>query len=564
MNWVSDYNAFWRDDKMGELKEIEERKESWKKEILNKKKFDPASTSWGHDLEVVLTPDNLKDTDYLRDIGFPGEFPFVRGVYPSMYRGRLWTMRQYAGFGTPAETNTHFKYLLEQGNMGLSVAFDLPTQIGFDSDNHLGEGEVGRVGVAVDSLRDMEIIFDGIPLDKITTSFTINPTASIILAMYIAVAEKQGVSPNKIGGTLQNDILKEYLARGTQIFPPGPSLRLTGDIVEYCKDNCPRMNTISICGYHMREAGCSIIHEVTYCLLDAIVYCEEAMRRGIDIDEFAPRLSFLLGCGIAFFEEVAKFRAARRMWAKIVKNRFKAKNPESMKMRMFSGCLGSQFPAKEPLNNISRATLMSLVAAMAGCNAIHTTSYDEAYEIPTEESVLIALRTQQIIAHETDVASVADPMGGSYFLEYLTNRIEEEVEKEMARIEEKGGILKGIADGSIQRDIAAQAYETEKKIQSGERVMVGLNKFVSGQKKQKMKLHMPSNDVMEKQLAGLQKVKAERNAELVKSALDEIRRVANGDGNLIGPIISAVKEYATVGEICDVLKEVFGEYKEVS
>jgi methylmalonyl-CoA mutase N-terminal domain/subunit len=549
---------------MTDLKEIEERKESWEKEILHKKKFNPSSTSWGQDLDVVLTPDNIKETEYLTDIGFPGEFPFVRGVYPSMYRGRLWTMRQYAGFGTAAETNTHFKYLLGQGNMGLSVAFDLPTQIGLDSDSPLAEGEVGRVGVAVDTLRDMEIIFDDIPLEKITTSFTINPTASIVLAMYIAVAEKQGVGPERIGGTLQNDILKEYLARGTQIFPPGPSLRLTGDIIEYCKDNVPRMNTISICGYHMREAGCSIIHEVAYCLLDAIVYVEEALRRGIDIDEFAPRLSFLLGCGIAFFEEVAKFRAARRMWAKIVKNRFKAKNPESMKMRMFSGCLGSQFPAKEPLNNISRATLMSLVAAMAGCNAIHTTSYDEAYEIPTEESVLIALRSQQIIAYETDIASVADPMGGSYFLEYLTNRIEEEVEKEMARIEDRGGILKGITDGSIQRDIADQAYDMEKKIQTGEKVVVGVNKFVSEQKEQEMKLHVPSKDVMDKQLLGLQKVKAERNNERVRSTLDEIRGAATGHGNLIGPILSAVREYATVGEICNMLKDVFGEYKEAS
>ncbi|HDG97707.1 MAG TPA: methylmalonyl-CoA mutase, partial [Desulfobacterales bacterium] len=360
------------------LEEIERKKKQWEKELLHKKKFSSATTSWGHDLDVVYTPDNLKDMEYLRDIGFPGDFPFVRGVYPSMYRGKLWTMRQYAGFGTAEETNTHFKYLLEQGNTGLSVAFDLPTQVGLDSDNPLAKDEVGRVGVAVDTLKDMEIIFDGIPLDKITTSFTINPTASIILAMYIAVAEKQGVSPEKIGGTLQNDILKEYLARGTQIFPPGPSLRLIGDIIEYCKDNVPRMNTISICGYHMREAGCSLIHEVAYCLLDAIVYVEEALKRGINIDEFAPRLSFLLGCGISLFEEVAKIRAARRLWAKIVKNRFKAKNPNSMKMRIFSGCLATAFTAKEPLNNIARGTIMSLVAALAGCNAIHTTSYDEA------------------------------------------------------------------------------------------------------------------------------------------------------------------------------------------
>jgi len=546
------------------LEEIENKKKQWEKELLHKKKFSSATTSWGHDLDVVYTPDNLKDMEYLKDIGFPGEFPFVRGVYPSMYRGKLWTMRQYAGFGTPEETNAHFKYLLKQGNTGLSVAFDLPTQVGLDSDNPLVEDEVGRVGVAVDSLKDMEIIFDGIPLDKITTSFTINPTASIILAMYIAVAEKQGVSPEKIGGTLQNDILKEYMARGTQIFPPGPSLRLIGDIIEYCKDNVPRMNTISICGYHMREAGCSLIQEVAYCLLDAIVYVEEALKRGINIDEFAPRLSFLLGCGMNLFEEVAKIRAARRLWAKIVKNRFKAKNPNSMKMRIFSGCLATAFTAKEPLNNIIRGTIMTLVAALAGCNAIHTTSYDEAYEIPSEKAVRTALRTQQIIAYETDVASVADPMGGSYFLEYLTNRIEEEVEKEMERIEEKGGILKGIEDGTIQNEIFRQAFKLEEKIQRGEKVIVGVNKFISDEKEQEIELHRPSKDVLDKQISKLKKVKEERDNHEVKKALAEIRRVAAGKGNLMGPILWAVHEYATIGEICDALKEVFGEYREAA
>mgnify|MGYP000627923779 CR=1 FL=1 len=546
------------------LEEIEKKKKQWEKELLHKKKFSSATTSWGHDLDVVYTPDNLKDMEYLKDIGFPGEFPFVRGVYPSMYRGKLWTMRQYAGFGTPEETNAHFKYLLKQGNTGLSVAFDLPTQVGLDSDNPLVEDEVGRVGVAVDSLKDMEIIFDGIPLDKITTSFTINPTASIILAMYIAVAEKQGVSPEKIGGTLQNDILKEYMARGTQIFPPGPSLRLIGDIIEYCKDNVPRMNTISICGYHMREAGCSLIQEVAYCLLDAIVYVEEALKRGINIDEFAPRLSFLLGCGMNLFEEVAKIRAARRLWAKIVKNRFKAKNPNSMKMRIFSGCLATAFTAKEPLNNIIRGTIMTLVAALAGCNAIHTTSYDEAYEIPSEKAVRTALRTQQIIAYETDVASVADPMGGSYFLEYLTNRIEEEVEKEMERIEEKGGILKGIEDGTIQNEIFRQAFKLEEKIQRGEKVIVGVNKFISDEKEQEIELHRPSKDVLDKQISKLKKVKEERDNHEVKKALAEIRRVAAGKGNLMGPILWAVHEYATIGEICDALKEVFGEYREAA
>jgi len=382
--------------------------------------------------------------------------------------------------------------------------------------------------------------------------------------MYIAVAEKQGVSPEKIGGTLQNDILKEYMARGTQIFPPLPSLRLIGDIIEYCKDNVPRMNTISICGYHVREAGCSLIQEAAYCLSDAIVYVQEALKRGINIDEFAPRLSFLLGCGMNLFEEVAKFRAIRRLWAKIIRNRFKAKNPDSIKMRVFSGCLAAAFTAKEPFNNIARGTIMTLVAVLSGCQSIHTTSYDEAYKIPTEESVRTSMRTQQIIAYETDACSVVDPMGGSYFLEYLTNRIEEEVEKEMARIEENGGILKGIENGSIQEDIACHAFELEKKVQSGEKVIVGVNKFVSGQKEHEVNMHQTSKDVLERQLLRLKKVKAERNNGQLKLALDEIRRVATDGGNLIGPILSAVNEYATVGEICNVLKEVFGGYQEAT
>jgi methylmalonyl-CoA mutase N-terminal domain/subunit len=549
---------------MSDARQVATRKEQWETEILSKKKFSKATTSWGRELDVLYTPVDVQDVEYLEDIGFPGEFPFARGVYPSMYRGRHWTMRQYAGFGTPDETNGHFKYLLEHGQMGLSVAFDLPTQIGFDSDDPVAEDEVGRVGVAVDTLRDMEIVFEGIPLDKITTSFTINPTASIILAMYVAVAEKQGVGLEKIGGTLQNDILKEYMARGTHIFPPEPSLRLIGDVIEYCKDNVPRMNTISICGYHMREAGCNLIQEVAYCLLDAIVYVEEALQRGIGIDEFAPRLSFLLGCGMNVFEEVAKFRAARRLWAKIIKNRFGAKNPDSMKMRMFSGCLATSFTANEPLNNVTRGTIMSLVAVLAGCNAIHTTSYDEAYTIPTEEAVRTALRTQQIIAYETDATSVADPMGGSYFLEHLTNKIEEDVEKEMAKIEDRGGMLKNVADGSIQKDIAQQAYEMEKKVQTGEKVVVGLNKFCSEQEDHQVKLHRIAEDVREKQISRLRNIKQERNTAKVNATLDEIATVAKGDGNLMLPIIAAVKEYATLGEICDVLKGVFGEYKEVA
>jgi len=548
---------------MEPMKEVAAARNRWKEELGRNKTVSRAATSWGHELDVVYGPDDLDHIDYVRDIGFPGMFPFTRGVHPSMYRGRLWTMRQYAGFGTPEETNSHFKYLLEQGQMGLSVAFDLPTQIGYDSDDPLVEDEVGRVGVAVDSLRDMELIFEGIPLGAITTSFTINPTAAIILAMYLAVGEKQGVSPERIGGTLQNDILKEYMARGTQIFPLRPSLRLTGDIVEYCTGLVPRMNTISICGYHMREAGCGLVNEVVYCLLDAMVYVEEALKRGIPIDRFAPRLSFLLGCGMNLFEEVAKFRATRRLWSKILKERFGAKNSQSMKFRVFSGSLGSVFAAQEPLNNIVRGTLETLVAVMAGCQSIHTTSFDEAYDLPTEQSVQIALRTQQIIAYETDAASVADPMGGSYFLEYLTGKIEKEVEREMARIEEKGGLLKALEEGAIQRDIARQAFEAEQKIQSGEKVLVGVNRFVSGQKPYEGVLHQAGGGVLEKQLTRLKQVKAQRNNDRVRRALEAVRTAACQETNLMAPILSAVREYATVGEICATLKGVFGQYREV-
>lgn len=551
---------------MENTKKIAQAKQRWALKHADVSTQKPATTSWGSDLELIYTPDyspeHPLDQDYLTKSGFPGQYPFTRGVYPTMYRGRLWTMRQYAGFGTPEETNARFLSLLEQGQTGLSVAFDLPTQIGYDSDDPVAEEEVGKVGVAVDSLKDMEIIFDNIPLDKITTSFTVNPTAAIIMAMYVVLAQNRGISLDKLGGTLQNDILKEYLARGTQIFPPGPSLRLTADIIEYCNAEVPRMNTISICGYHMREAGCSLIQESAYCLSDAVIYVEEVLKRGIHIDEFAPRLSFLLSCGMNLFEEVAKFRATRRLWAKIIKNRFHSKNANSMRLRMFSGCSASAFTDKEPLNNISRGTIMTMVAVLSGCQAIHTTAYDEAYAIPTEESTRTALRTQQIIAYETDAAAVVDPMGGSYFLEHLTDEIEKEVEKEMARIEEKGGMKKGISNGTFQRDIAKKAFEEEKKIQQGEKIIVGVNKFVSAEKEYDVEIFQADSDVKKCQIKRLNEIKAKRNNRQVKLLLDEIRRVAKGPGNLMGPILAAVQEYATIGEICNTLKKEFGEYLE--
>lgn len=550
---------------MDQLQEISEKKKKWYETNVTNSKFKPrdVKTSWGEELDIVYTPDNLAGIDYLKDIGLPGEFPFARGVQPTMYRGRLWTMRQYAGIGNPEETNVLYKELLSKGQTGLSVAFDLPSQIGYDSDDPTVEEEVGRVGVAVDTLKDIEIIFEGIPLDKITTSFTVNPTSAVILAMYVALAQKRNISLDKIGGTLQNDILKEYLARGTYIYPPTPSMRLIGDIIEYCRTEVPKMNTISICGYHMREAGCSMVQEVAYCLSDAIAYVEEVLKRGIDVDEFAPRLSFLMCSGMRVFEEVAKFRAMRKLWAKIMKNRFNAKNPKSMKLRMFTGCSASSFTDKEPLNNIARGAIMSLVASLSGCQAIHCTAYDEAYAIPTEQSQRIALRTQQIIGYETDVAAVADPMGGSYFLEAMTDKIEKEVEKEMAKIEEYGGMVKGISDGSIPRDIARQSYEEAKKIESGENVLVGVNKFVSDEDEADIDITLADTTIRDRQVVRLEETKKNRNNKQVEMLLDEIKRVAETSGNLMGPILLAVHEYATLGEICGALRDVFGEYQEI-
>ncbi|MBL0717448.1 MAG: methylmalonyl-CoA mutase [Desulfosarcina sp.] len=550
---------------MDKLSEIGKKKENWYEANIAHSRFPPRNvkTSWGEDLDVVYTPDNLENVDYIKDIGLPGEFPFVRGVQPTMYRGRLWTMRQYAGFGNPEETNVRYKELLSQGQTGLSVAFDLPSQIGYDSDDPTIEEEVGRVGVAVDSLKDIEIIFDGIPLDKITTSFTVNPTSAVILAMYVALAQKRNISLDKIGGTLQNDILKEYLARGTYIYPPEASMRLIGDVIEYCRAEVPKFNTISICGYHMREAGCSMIQEVAYCLSDAIAYVEEVLKRGIDIDEFAPRLSFLMCSGMKLFEEVAKFRATRKLWAKIMKEKFHAKNPKSMKLRMFTGCSASSFADREPLNNIARGAIMSLVAALSGCQAIHCTAYDEAYAIPTEQSQRIALRTQQIVGYETDVADVADPMGGSYFLEYMTNKIVEEAEKEMVKIEEYGGMVRGISDGTIQRDIARQSYEEAKRFESGEKIVVGVNKFTSEEDEADIDIQLADTTVKDRQVERLKDVRMNRNNKQVNMLLDEIRRVAGTSGNLMGPILSAVHEYATLGEICGAMGDVFGEYQEV-
>jgi methylmalonyl-CoA mutase N-terminal domain/subunit len=548
---------------MRSMDKIKREKERWEKGMLAKNPVSPAKTTSGIEVEVMYTPSDLEDFDYLRDLGFPGEFPFTRGVYPTMYRGNPWSMRQYAGFADAEESNRRFKYLLEQGQTGLSVAFDLPTQMGFDSDNPMVRADVGRVGVAVDTLRDMEILFDGIPLDKITTSFTINATAAIILAMYLAVADKQGVPMEKVGGTLQNEILKEYIARGTFIFPPKPSLRLVVDIIDFCKDRVPRMNTINFSGYHVREAGSNAIQEAAYCLSSAITYVEEVLKRGIDIDDFAPRIAFHLIVGLDFFEEITKIRATRRLWAKIAKERFKAKNPRSMMLRLFCGSSAREATLREPLNNIIRATIDMMGIVFAGAQSASILSYDEAYTIPTEESALISLRTQQIIGYETGITRVVDPLGGSYYLENLTNRMEKEIRALIDEIDEAGGMLRCIETGKIQMDVLKNAYEIEKRKQSGEIVIVGVNKFIDEQKQdEEIVLTQIDPIVARKQIERLHRVKAERNNERVRGALEVLKEKAMGEENLVPFILYAVKEYATVGEICDTLREVFGEHQE--
>jgi methylmalonyl-CoA mutase N-terminal domain/subunit len=548
---------------MSSADELKKERERWEKANLTKNPVAPAKTTSGLDVDVVYTPADLGDFDYQKDLGFPGEYPYTRGVYPSMFRGNLWSMRQYAGFADAEESNKRFKYLLEQGQSGLSVAFDLPTQMGFDSDNPMVKAEVGRVGVAVDTLRDMEILFEGIPLDKITTSFTINSTAAIILAMYLAVAEKQGVPMNKVGGTLQNEILKEFIARGTYIFPPRPSLRLVVDIIDFCKDKVARMNTINFSGYHVREAGANAVQEVAYCLSSAIAYIEEVLKRGVNFDDFGPRLAFHLIVGLDFFEEIAKIRAARRLWAKIAKERFGAKNPRSMMLRLFCGSSAREATLREPLNNIVRATIDMLGIVFAGAQSASILSYDEAFTIPTEESALISLRTQQIIGYETGIAKVVDPLGGSYYLESLTNRLEKEMKKLMDEIDSLGGMLRCIETGKIQMDVSKNAYEIERKKQSGEIVVVGVNKFVDEQKQdEEVVLTKIDPNITRKQIEKLQKVKSERNNAKVKEALKVLTEKAKGTENLVPFIQDAVREYASIGEICDTLREVFGEHTE--
>jgi methylmalonyl-CoA mutase N-terminal domain/subunit len=519
------------------------------------------STNNKSPVQSLYTPLDIIEEDYLNKIGFPGAFPFTRGIQPTMYAGRLWTMRQYSGFGTAHESNKRFKYLLSHGTSGLSTAFDLPTQIGYDSDDQISFGEVGKVGVAIDTLADMEILFNEIPLDKISTSMTINASAAVLLAMYIAVAEKQGVPKNKISGTVQNDILKEYIARGTYIYPPKPSMRIITNIFEYCAKEVPAWNTISISGYHIREAGSTASQEVGFTLADGIAYVEAAIKTGLDIDDFAGQLSFFFNSHNDLFEEVAKFRAARRLWAKIIKERFNAKKERSMMLRFHSQTAGSTLTAQQVENNIVRVTIQTLAAVLGGTQSLHTNSKDEALALPTETSVRTALRTQQIVAYESGITTTVDPLAGSYFIEAITDKIEKEAEDYIKKIDSIGGMVAAIENGFVQKEIQEAAYKFEKEIESGKRIIVGLNKFKidEDQKPELLKIDLKTQ---EDQIKSLRKVKAERNNNDVSIALASLKEAANGNDNLMPKILDAVKAYASVGEICNTLREVFGEFKE--
>jgi methylmalonyl-CoA mutase N-terminal domain/subunit len=548
-------------------KSIKEEFERWGKTTLNKTlskapEREPSFKTTSHiELKRLYTPLDVADLDYCNELGFPGEPPFTRGVQPTMYRGRFWTMRQYAGFATPEETNKRYKYLLEHGQTGLSVAFDLPTQIGYDSDHPLSDGEVGKVGVAIDTLKDMEILFEGIPLDKVSTSMTINATAAILLTMYLAVAEKQGVKSEILQGTIQNDILKEYAARGTYIYPPPESMRIVTDIFAFCKDRVPRWNTISISGYHMREAGCTAVQEVAFTLADGIAYVEAAIRAGLDVDSFASRLAFFFCCHNTFIEEVAKFRAARRLWAKIMRDRFKAKKDESCMLRFHTQTAGCSLTAQQPDNNVVRVAFQALAAVLGGTQSLHTNSRDEAYALPTEDSVRIALRTQQLIAYESGVADMIDPLGGSYVVEALTDEIENRSKEYIEKIEAMGGAVKAIESGYIQGEIGESAYQYQKEIEAKKRIIVGLNQFQVEEEPLRDILRIKP-EVERYQKEKLARVKKERNNTRVKETLADLKRTAQGTANLVPPILEAVRVYATLGEVSDTLREVFGEYRE--
>lgn len=520
------------------------------------------TTSSGIKVERAYDPSNVAGDDYDEKLGYPGQYPFTRGVQPTMYRGRYWTMRQYAGFGDAEESNERYKYLISQGQTGLSIAFDLPTQIGYDSDDPMSMGEVGKVGVAIDSLADMEVLFDGIPLDKVSTSMTINASAAVLLAFYIVAAERQGVSPDQLKGTIQNDVLKEYAARGTYIFPPAPSMRLITNIFEYCSKNLPQWNTISISGYHIREAGSTAAQEVAFTLADGIAYVDAAIKAGMDVDSFAGRLSFFFNAHNNLLEEVAKYRAARRIWAKIMKERFHAKKDRSMMLRFHTQTGGSTLTAQQPDNNIIRVTIQTLAAVLGGTQSLHTNSRDEALSLPTEDSVRIALRTQQIVAYESGVADTVDPLAGSYYVESLTDQIEEKVWEYIHKIDDMGGAVKAIEQGYIQKEIADSSYAYQKAVESGEQVVVGVNKFTV--KEEGHKEHMViDSTIADKQVAKIKAVKEKRDSQAAADALAALRVAAATDENLMPYIVDCARKWCTEGEICNELRAVFGEYRPV-
>ncbi|MFQ5343019.1 MAG: methylmalonyl-CoA mutase [Anaerolineae bacterium] len=553
-------------EQVTDSQEIQELTTTWEKDVLepalarSRERQASFETTSGVEVERVYTPLSVSDIDYVEDVGMPAQYPYTRGVYPTMYRGRLWTMRQYAGYATAEDSNQRYKYLLERGQTGLSVAFDLPTQIGYDSDHPLAQAEVGKVGVAIDSLDDMRILFDGIPLDRVSTSMTINATASILLALYIAVAKEQGVDPAKLRGTIQNDILKEYLARGTYIYPPAPSLRLITDIFAYCKDHLPRWNTISISGYHIREAGATAVQEVAFTLADAIAYVEAALEAGLDVDDFAPQLSFFFGSQNNLLEEVAKFRAARRLWAHIMRERFGAQNEKSLMLRFHTQTAGVALTAQQPKNNIVRVAIQALAAVLGGTQSLHTNSYDEALSLPTEESVEIALRTQQIIAYESGVADSVDPLAGSYYVERMTQEIEERAQEYIGKIDELGGALRAIELGYTQREIQDAAYRLQREIESQERIVVGVNEYVDEEEPVSEILRIDPA-VVERQIRRLEALRGRRDQAKTDDALAALADAAAGDDNVMPHILAAVEAHATLGEIADTMREVFGEYQ---
>jgi len=552
---------------MTDVKGIKEKMEQWESKVLQKslssspEQKESFQTNSGIELKRVYTPVDLEGWDYVEDLGFPGTYPFSRGIQPTMYRGRLWTMRQYAGFGSAEDTNKRYKYLLQHGQTGLSVAFDLPTQMGYDSTHALASGEVGKVGVAIDSLEDMERLFDGIPLGKVSTSMTINSTAAILLAMYMCVGEKQGVSPDNLNGTIQNDVLKEYVARGTYIFPPEDSMRIITNIFAFCNQQLPKWNMISISGYHIREAGSTAVQEVAFTLANGIAYVEAAIKAGMDVDQFGGRLSFFFNVHNNFLEEVAKFRAARRLWARIMKERFGSKNPRAMMLRFHTQTAGCTLTAQQPDNNIVRVTLQALASVLGGTQSLHTNSMDEALALPSDRAVRIALRTQQVIGYESGVTDSVDPLAGSYLIESLTNAIEEKSKAYINKIDEIGGVVRAIEEGYIQREIQNSAYVYQKRVESGEEVVVGVNRFQVDEPPPENLLKVDP-EVEKKQVERLTKLKKRRDSQRVKNTLQSLERAASNDENVMPHIVEAVRNYATLGEISDALRKVFHEYQE--